>query len=138
MFKIIPEATTLLQEDEESEKGKDIESQIDVKEEKVSPISATGTTKTTLLNYTARIWKKIGTILTILFTILIALSINALIQTILQGISPTKEYSGIVLVILSQTAYLIVVTIGLISALLFVGHQEYKNKQEQEQAKGSK
>lgn len=109
------------------EGGTKLLKEVDLENEKPTPPEPP---QQSLLHYTTKTWKKIGTVIIILFTILTALSINNLIQTILVGVSPTKEYSSIVQLILAQTVYVIVVTIGFVSAFLLVANQEYKNKKE--------
>lgn len=82
--------------------------------------------KQNLVGFTAKLWKRVGLILIILFTILVALSINSLVQSLFTGFSPDKEQSSLVLLIISQFLYAMVVTVGLVAAVALVAQQEIK------------
>jgi hypothetical protein len=70
--------------------------------------------------------------LIILFTILTAFAINALVESLLFGLSPNKTQSNLVLLIISQFLYGLVVTVGLVASVLLVAQQEAKARQVKE------
>ena len=94
------------------------------------PASSPPTVSSELWKFAESFWKRIGIILTILFTILLSLGINNLVQNIILGFSPNKDPRDLVLLIISQTLYAIVLTIGLLAAIYFAARQEAKRKTE--------
>ena len=94
------------------------------------PASSPPTVSSELWKFAESFWKRIGIILTILFTILLSLGINNLVQNIILGFSPNKDPQDLVLLIISQTLYAIVLTIGLLAAIYFAARQEAKRKTE--------
>lgn len=110
-----------------------------VEESELDPVPTTEgeineptSTKNELWKFTRGLWKRVGTIMIILFTILAALAINALVQSILLGVSPNKDHSSVVLIIISQFLYGVLVTIGLVAAILLVAQQEATTKRAKE------
>ena len=91
------------------------------------------TVKEQLVVYLNKFSYRMVLLLSILFIILVALSVNALVQSIFQGLSPDKEYNSIVLLIISNFLYMLVVATLLIGALLLVAYQEVKRSKNKKQ-----
>jgi MFS family permease len=83
-----------------------------------------------LVDYGRRVWKRVGLMVIILFTILSALAVNALVQSILQGLSPNKEHTSLVLLIISQLLYAILVSSLLIISVFLVMRREARQEAE--------
>lgn len=73
-----------------------------------------------------KLWRRIGLIILILFTILVALAVNSLVQSLFASLSPDKEEKSIVLLLVSQSLYLMVVTIGMVAAIVLLARADVK------------
>lgn len=130
-FRAMPEIKQFLEESEE-------ESHEPIPAPPPSPPSETLSTadiarvetKTKLIQYGTRVWKRVGLMVIILLTILTALALNSLVQSLLLGLSPNKEHGSIILIIISQLLYALLIMSFLIIGIFFIIRKEAREAAE--------